>query len=134
MTHVSRKQLDHPSDKLLDNALSALFSNLSANEVKSVLSALITKTEISMYKKRLAIILLLQEGATIDQIAKITKTTHQTVTRLKYQLAEVNKSHREFVIGKMKKRKNFQTIKSLIKDIANLPISRSEARKKLSKF
>ena len=134
MPHVSKKKLPVNIEKLLEEALVKVFSNLQSNSVKKVFSTLITETETKMLMKRLAILFLLNQGLDLENIAKETRTTRQTVARIRLQLLEIPDESKSFVIKELNKWKNIETFKSLLKGLSELPISRSEFRKKITPF
>jgi len=133
MTHVSRKVLSINTENALRDALYSSLSQLSKDKLGRTFSVLITKTEELMIIKRLAILLLLKEGLTVDTIAKATGTTHQTVSRIKLQLLEVPDKDKKLFYKNLSKWKNVHILKSTIKDLINIK-SRSQIRKKVSPF
>jgi len=99
-----------------------------------VFSTLITETETKMLIKRLAILFLLNQGLDLENIAKETCTTRQTVARIRLQLLEIPDEDKSFVIKELNKWKNIETFKSLLKSLSELPIERSEFRQKITPF
>src|SRR4030042_5412758 len=117
MTHVSRKKLSLKSALYLDDALTHVLSNLKPPEVKKILNSIFTKTEIQMLSKRLGIIHLLHEKIPENKISEATKTTTQTVTRIRLQLHEVSIEYRNALYKKLKSWKNIELLKSILKDL-----------------
>src|SRR3989337_1968829 len=98
MTPVSRIKLEKQIDKLLNDMLTmTLAKQSSPKDALKLMNVLLTPTEIKMVKKRIGIIYLLNEGLDIENISKITKTTRQTVTRIRLQLLEVNPEDKSYV-------------------------------------
>ena len=86
MTPVSKRKLNEETEKLLKDLLLSSLKDLNKNELKGVLESLLTETELKMLIKRAGIIMLLNNDITLDQITKATKTTPQTVIRIKLLL------------------------------------------------
>jgi len=135
MTPVSRKRLESQIDKLLDNLLTeSLTKQNSSKDALKLINVLLTPTEVKMIKKRIGIICLLNEGVDLENISKITKTTRQTVARIRLQLLEVNPDDKDYVYGVLKNIKLSQDIKEILNTILDIDISRSTFRKKISPF
>ncbi|MBU0569916.1 hypothetical protein KKB40_03990 [Patescibacteria group bacterium] len=134
MTPVSRKKLPAKTKELLQEALVASLRNSSSDELERVFQALLTKTELAMLQKRLAIIFLLNEDFETDEISKITKTTRQTVNRIRLQLLEMPKEYVDLLMSKLSKWKNLNILKEVGKQLSKVPISRAEFRKKITPF
>lgn len=131
MTHVSRKKLDRSSNQLLNKLSTSLFSKLSANEVQQVFGSVISDTEAVMIKKRVGIILFLETGLSIDEICYITKTTRQTVSRIKLTWKTVDDKSKKLILRRIKRVFTVEVIKDFL---ANVNISRSNFRKKLARI
>ena len=135
MTPVSRKRLESQIDKLLDNLLTeSLTKQNSSKDALKLINVLLTPSEVKMIKKRIGIICLLNEGVDLENISKITKTTRQTVARIRLQLLEVNPDDKDYVYGVLKNIKLSQDIKEILNTILDIDISRSTFRKKISPF
>jgi uncharacterized protein YerC len=126
MTHVSRKKLSLKSARYLDDALTHVLSNLKPTEVKKILNSLFTKTEIQMLSKRLGIVHLLHEKISENKISEATKTTQQTVTRIRLQLHEVSSEYKYALYKKLKTWKNLQLLKSILEDLDRKFTSKSK--------
>jgi len=118
MTHVSRKRLSEKSSQVLNEALNHVFSNLKPNEVKKVLNTLLTKTEKQMLSKRIGIIHLLQNKINESKIAEATKTTNQTVSRIRLQLLEIPQESKKTLTKKLNSWKNINLLKSIINEVS----------------
>lgn len=101
MTHVSDKKLSHDLEKVLDNLFEITLRNLNDKEVQFLLGSLFSKTEITMFKKRLGIILFLELQASNKQIAQYIKTTPQTISRIKKQWKETSPQTKDFILSKL---------------------------------
>ena len=119
MTHISRKRLKAPTLKLIDSAMSALFTALDTKGLVSALDTVLSKTEKEMLAKRIAIIMLLENGVGPKKISEITKTTMQTVLRIRLQLLEVSPKSRKFVAARLKRFMHQKAIAQIIVDILN---------------
>ena len=120
--------------ELFQEALVVSLRNSSLDELDKVLQVLLTKTELVMLQKRLAIIFLLNENFETDEISKITKTTRQTVVRIRLQLLEMPKEYVDLLMSKLSKWKNMNILKEVGKQLSKVPISRAEFRKKITPF
>ncbi len=120
--------------ELFQEALVVSVRNSSLDELDKVLQVLLTKTELVMLQKRLAIIFLLNENFETDEISKITKTTRQTVVRIRLQLLEMPKEYVDLLMSKLSKWKNMNILKEVGKQLSKVPISRAEFRKKITPF
>lgn len=108
MPHVSRKKLKKKIFIKIGEQLSNTIAKAnSARELKWIFKELITPTERVMLAKRLAIILMLERGYSLDIIQKTLKVTPQTIVRFwkmtKYSLHKPiikeissNKAKRDF--------------------------------------
>ena len=135
MTHVSRKKLEVQADKFLNKLLTAVLTKkYSAKEASKIMKVLITPTEINMMRKRIGIIYLLNKGMDLENISKLTKTTRQTVARIRLQLLEVESEDKQYLINILKKIQFTRGIKDLFNAILSIDISRSTMKKKISPF
>ena len=135
MTHVSRKKLEVQVDKFLNKLLTAVLTKkYSAKEASKIMKVLITPTEVNMMRKRIGIIYLLNKGMDLENISKLTKTTRQTVARIRLQLLEVESEDKQYLINILKKIQFTRGIKDLFNAILSIDISRSTIKKKISPF
>ena len=134
MTHVSRKKLPPKSAQYLNDALTHILSNLKPADVKKILNSLFTKTEIQMLSKRLGIIHLLKENVEESKIAEATKTTSQTVSRIRLQLHEVSDEYKKTLYKKLKSWKNIKLFKELLTELNEKFPSRSKVLRKIRPF
>jgi Trp operon repressor len=118
MTHVSKRRLDVKIYTDLEKAFDQLLSNLEPDEVKHITSTLLTNTEKLMLIKRLGILSLIEDNLDQDTVAKVLKTTRQTVSRIELQLFKVPETSKDFVIKKLNKWQNFQNFKKALVEIA----------------
>lgn len=133
MTPVSRKRLEKQIEKMLDNLLTKAFAKqVSPSDSLKFINIILTPTEVSMIKKRIGIILLLNEGLDFISISKITKTTRQTVARIRLQLAVADPKDKKYVSEILRGIKLYQDIKNVLNALMNIDISRSTFRKKIS--
>lgn len=134
MPHVSRKRMSLKAQKVLNKLLTDIFTTISKDKVEHIFNTLLSKTEKTMLAKRPAVILLLNENYTQEQIAQITKTTRETVSRMKLQLLDLDAEDLNYLNIRLNKWGRKNNIKSLIKSIANIDISKSSFGRKLSKI
>ena len=119
MTHISRQKLKAPTLKLIGSAMSALFTALDTKGLESALDTVLSKTEKEMLAKRITLIMLLENGVGPKKISEITKTTMQTVLRIRLQLLEVSPKSRKFVATRLKRFMRQKAIAQIIMDILN---------------
>lgn len=117
MTHVSKKKLPKDVSRLFKEALLEVFKSNTKDDINSILSSLMTKTELVMLYKRLMTILLLSEGLSSDDIAKSTKTTRQTVLRVNDQMKLMNDSDKKLLLHKLANWKRKNLLKSAINNL-----------------
>ena len=129
MTHVSRKKLDEQTEGLLDDSLGNILSNLSSKEVHQILPSLLSKTEVSMLKKRLLAYILLREDVTQDQVSENLKITRQTVARFKYQMMDISPKSKKALFKKAKKWTLQNKFRSFMKKLTKKDIERVGFRK-----
>lgn len=132
MPHVSRKLLDKSTYKLLNSLITSTLSNLTNKEAEKLIGVVISKTEAEMIKKRLGIILLLELGVNFQDISEITKTTHQTVTRITFVWAQAPESSKKIIRRRIKRVYSKQKIKEIISALSDINISRSHFRRKIA--
>jgi len=82
MTHLSRRLIDPEKESFFTKLLTNTLTELNYSEMSSVINVLLSKTEVKMLKKRLAIIYLYEKGLKTTDICELTKTTLQTVIRI----------------------------------------------------
>lgn len=83
MPHVSRNKLSKITEQMLVEKLSSVFTHIGKGEdMLGFLDALLTPTEKVMLAKRLAIIVLLEEGLPESRIASMLHVTRITVSRM----------------------------------------------------
>ena len=86
MTHVSRRPMKKKvAERVHQNLLRAVLSGRSARR-QAVLSALLTRTEKVMIAKRLAVVIMLENGLTYYRIGKTLKVSTSTSKRLHRKL------------------------------------------------
>lgn len=134
MTHISRKKLPTKSEKVYLELLTYLLSNLKASEVNAISTVILTKTEQIMLLKRVAIIYFLNNGVSTNKIAEMTSTTPQTVKRIELTIQTLPPEKLKLVLKKISRWGKISSLKAMIKEISNLPISRSEFKKKIRPF
>jgi uncharacterized protein YerC len=85
MPHLSRRKLDYKVEKELLESFEYVLTHSSPNELKKILSSLMTKTEQLMIAKRLGIAMMLKEkipDSTIDEVLKVTRFTVNKIALL----------------------------------------------------
>ncbi|MCL5438590.1 MAG: trp operon repressor [Patescibacteria group bacterium] len=83
MPHVSRNKLSKKAEaKLIDSFNQVLTHITRGDEMVSFLDSLLTPTEKIMLAKRLAIIVLIEEGLPDSQISSILNVTRMTASKM----------------------------------------------------
>jgi len=93
MVRLNRTKLTKGQLDALFTQMSSAIGKLSKNEIGYFLSELLGEEERVMLAKRLAIIILLQEGNTLYSIAQILKVSPTTAEKIKYKLDKGEYSH-----------------------------------------
>ena len=122
MTHVSRNKLSPDKESLFLDAFHSILADSNKKQIQKILAIISSKTEQTMLYKRLVIIMFLNKGLEIDQIAKITKTTRQTVARIRLQIHEVNSTDLSFLSKRLKSWQSKTTIKEVVKTLLDTPL------------
>lgn len=117
MTHVSKRQLSDDAVNLLKDALLHTFSNLTPQQTKTVLSSLLTPTEITMLAKRLGIVYLLNSGESEANVAEVVKATRQTVARIRLQMEADPTTPKSYFAKKFDTWKKSEELNKLLKDV-----------------
>ena len=87
MTHISHRPMKRKvAQKIQDNFLRALLSGRMTQR-RAVLRSLLTQTEKTMVAKRLAVIIMLEQGHAYYRIAKTLKVSVSTCRRLNSRLS-----------------------------------------------
>jgi DNA-binding transcriptional ArsR family regulator len=125
MPHISRQFLkDNAEQKLIQEMLNTLSIKGSPTERRKVAKELLTGVERLMLAKRLAIICMLGEGVSFEEITRKLKVSSSTVTRLWEQ---VQKGKFEKTIESMQRDKTSTRLLALIEALV-MPRSRNAAR------
>lgn len=115
MPHLSKFQLNKNLEKELIKNLGIAFGKLSKTEVNDFLLSLLSKTEILMLAKRLAIVILLKENFTDVEISYTLHVTRETVARIRMS-SEIRGKGYSLAIQKLNDEKVLEEFKnSLIK-------------------
>ena len=85
MPQVSQNKLDKESEEKILSTLHLILANIShAQDMQTFLFSFLTPTEQLMLAKRLAAIILIEEGNTDSEVATSLHTTRMTVGKLRY--------------------------------------------------
>lgn len=115
MPHLSKRKLDKKTEKLLNDSLFDLFSNLSKSEAQKLLSTLLTNTERLMVSKRVGASLLIGENISESKIADVLKLSTETVYKFTLIIKAGDKTTWDFVLHKLEKWQEFSTLKEALK-------------------
>lgn len=81
MPHLSRRKLDPKVEKELNTLLEYTLGHLKPKEAQKLLESLLSRTEKLMLAKRVAAVVLLDEGLPESQIAETIKLTPDTISQ-----------------------------------------------------
>lgn len=114
MPHVSRWKLPKEEERNLISALRLVLARLNKDEEMEIfLKSLLTNTEQLMLAKRLAIIVLLEEGLTESQIAEALHVTRMTVAKMRYFYESRGKGYR-LALSILARKKQLEEFKKLL--------------------
>lgn len=133
MTHVSRRKLKPPTQKLFSSIMLMLFNNVDKKELRGVFETIFTKTEKEMLAKRIVIIMLLNYGVGPKIIAESTNSTIQTVSRIKLQLNEVSPTDKAYVFSRLARYLLIKDVKNTVRKILSSIPTRSSILRDLNK-
>lgn len=118
MPHISRKKLDKTAEHKLLQTLELVLAKITrVEEVDIFFLSLLTPTERVMLAKRLAIIILLNEGLPDSRIAEALNVTRITVSRLRY-FSEARGEGYDLAIKILKNEKAMEDVKILLLKLA----------------
>jgi len=119
MPHVSRKKLDKKTqDKILKIFQLILAKLKKDKEVNDFVFLLLTPTERVMLAKRLATIILINEGLSDYQISKMLNISNTTVNKFRLLLETKKAEGLKPVIFILKREKMMQTIRNSLLKLA----------------
>lgn len=122
MPHVSRLKLTKEAEKELINNLSTVFTLINSNkDMLSFLNALLTPTEKLMLAKRLAVIILLEEGLPQSHIANTLHVTRITVAKMQL-FYEARGEGFKVALDILKKQKMYNDFKKHLLSLAGYSI------------
>lgn len=114
MPHVSRYKLPKKAEEKLIETLQLVFTKiLRREEMDTFFNALLTKTEKLMLAKRLAIVVLLEEGLPESQIADSLHVTRMTVSRMQYYLESRGQGYK-VALRKLAQEKQLEEFKKVL--------------------
>lgn len=122
MPHVSRHKLDRKTEKELIDSLNDVLASIGkGEEMIQFLDALLTSTEKVMLAKRLATIVLLEEGLTESQISDILHVTRATVAKMQL-FYEARGQGFKIGIKKLDEKKKLEVFKKFLISLARYSI------------
>jgi len=100
MTNISKTNLEPEAEQKLLKQFSNLFADISSRKAQNLFEQILTKSERIMLIKRLAIVLMLEEGFSTYKISKTLKVSDATVRSIRHYH---RKNEFNFVLGAVKK-------------------------------
>ncbi|TSC88645.1 MAG: Uncharacterized protein G01um10145_812 [Microgenomates group bacterium Gr01-1014_5] len=86
MPHLSKRKLNPQVEIELIDSLEYILSHSKPDELKKILSSLLSKTERLMMAKRLGVVLMIQEQVSATEIDNILKVTRSTIEKIEMKL------------------------------------------------
>ena len=128
MPHVSRNKLGSSTENTLTHNLNTVFTHIGkGDEMLSFLDALLTPTEKVMLAKRLAIIVLLEEGLPESHIASLLHVTRITVSRMQLYY-EARGQGFKIALQKLAEQKQLESFKKYLLSLAKYSIKAAGGR------
>lgn len=125
MPHVSRNKLSKQAEyQLIDSFNQVLTKIIKNDEMTSFLNSLLTPTEKIMLAKRLAIIVLIEEGLTDSQIANILNVTRITVSKMQL-FYEARGEGFKIALKKLEELKKIEAFKKFLISLAKYSVRAS---------
>jgi len=120
MPHVSHKRLDKKSfNKIYDQLISVFDTAGRKYDSDILLRELLTKTEKTMFAKRLAILSMIDEGISKHYISEILSVSSSTVDRISVKYEQSRYPYISKII-----RKNKETIWQMLQEIIESSLAR----------
>lgn len=128
MPHVSRRKLDPRVEKELYTLLDYTLGHLKPDEAQKLLEALLSQTEKLMLGKRIAAILLLDDGLPQAHIAETIKLTPETISKLSLLLETPRGQGFKVVIDKARNLQRTRLFKKILLDVLSKAIRAAGGR------
>lgn len=130
MPHISRNKLDKKLEKELIGNLNLVLTEIkNGDEMLTFIKSLLTETEKLMLAKRLAVIILLEEGLPDSQIAQALNITRITVAKMRYY-NEARGQGFKIALAQLEKQKKYNSFKKLLVSLARYSIRAAGGRVK----
>ena len=122
MPHVSRYKLSKKAEEELVKNLNFALTHIGdGDEMVSFLNSLLTSTEKVMLSKRLALIILIDEGLDDSKIADILHMTVNTVAKMR-MFYELKGQGFKIALKKLEEKKQLENFKKLLISLARYSI------------
>lgn len=119
MPHVSFRKLPEKTERELIENLKAVFRKINKDEeMSSLFHSLLSSTEQLMLSKRLAIIVLLEEGIPESKIADALNVTRITVEKMRL-FVETKGGGFKIALKKLEEEKRLKEFKSTLLELAD---------------
>lgn len=118
MPHLSRNKLSRKTEQEITEKLVLILTTTTrTKEMTELLNSLITPTEKIMLAKRLAIIVLLEDGTPEAQVAQILHVTRSTVAKMQLFYEARGKGFK-IALKKLEEQKQLESFKKLLISLA----------------
>jgi uncharacterized protein YerC len=128
MTHISKYKLSKKLEsELMENLTIVLASIAKKDEMNYFLNALLTDTEKVMLAKRLALIIMINEGYNDSQIANTLHLTRITVAKTRYFFESRGEGYK-VGLRKLESIKDTENVKKLLRSLSRYSIRAAGGR------
>ena len=127
MPHLSQRSLDIATEKKINKTFEFVLGKFNSQEINSFLFSLFSPTERLMFAKRLAIVLLLQQGIDDSKIAETLCVTRVTVDRM-HLFLELRPEGFNLAAKEIGKDKLMQEVKNALVKLASYSIKAAGGR------
>lgn len=128
MPHVSKRKLDPRVEKELYTLLDYTLGHLKPDEAQKLLEALLSQTEKLMLGKRIAAVLLLDDGLPQTHIAETIKLTSETISKLSLLLETPRGQGFKVVIDKARNLQRTRLFKKILLDVLSKAVRAAGGR------
>ncbi len=123
MTHISYRKLPEKTEEELINNLKIVFKKINKDEeISSFFLSLLSSTEQLMLSKRLAIIVLLQEGIPEYKISDMLNVTRITVERMRL-FWETKGEGFKIALSKLEEEKRLKDFKNMLFELTDYALN-----------
>lgn len=129
MPHVSSRRLSKQTEEKLIQNLNSVFTHIGKDDdMLAFAGSLLSDTEKLMLAKRLAIVILLEEGLPESHIADMLHVTRITVEKMRFLYGTEKQHGFRIALKKLEEQKKLETFKKFLVSLARYSIRASSGR------